>query len=74
MQRLRSLDIFRGATVAPMILVNDPGGRADLYPPLVVPAARRAVGGQGAAGGPRGACVSLREPGRPAADPCGLLG
>jgi predicted acyltransferase len=33
-QRLRSLDAFRGATVALMILVNNPGSWAHLYPPL----------------------------------------
>jgi predicted acyltransferase len=33
-QRLRSLDVFRGATVALMILVNNPGSWAHLYPPL----------------------------------------
>ncbi len=33
-QRFRSLDIFRGATVALMILVNNPGSWAYLYPPL----------------------------------------
>jgi len=33
-QRLRSLDVFRGATVALMILVNNPGSWAYLYPPL----------------------------------------
>ncbi len=32
--RLRSLDVFRGATVALMILVNNPGSWAYLYPPL----------------------------------------
>ena len=32
--RFRSLDIFRGATVALMILVNNPGSWAHLYPPL----------------------------------------
>ncbi len=32
--RLRSLDVFRGATVALMILVNNPGSWAHLYPPL----------------------------------------
>ena len=32
--RLRSLDIFRGASVALMILVNNPGSWAHLYPPL----------------------------------------
>ncbi len=33
-QRFYSLDIFRGATVALMILVNNPGNWADIYPPL----------------------------------------
>ena len=33
-QRFRSLDIFRGATVALMILVNNPGSWAHLFPPL----------------------------------------
>ncbi len=32
--RLRSLDVFRGATVALMILVNNPGHWRHLYPPL----------------------------------------
>lgn len=32
--RLRSLDVFRGATVALMIAVNNPGSWAHLYPPL----------------------------------------
>ena len=32
--RLRSLDIFRGAAVALMILVNNPGSWSHLYPPL----------------------------------------
>ena len=32
--RLRALDVFRGATVALMILVNNPGSWAALYPPL----------------------------------------
>ena len=32
--RLRSLDVFRGATVALMILVNNPGSWNALYPPL----------------------------------------
>jgi len=32
--RLRALDVFRGATVALMILVNNPGSWAHLYPPL----------------------------------------
>ena len=33
-QRFHSLDIFRGATVALMILVNNPGSWAHLYTPL----------------------------------------
>ncbi|HEU4569840.1 MAG TPA: heparan-alpha-glucosaminide N-acetyltransferase domain-containing protein [Gemmatimonadales bacterium] len=33
-QRLRSLDVFRGLTIAGMILVNDPGSWAHIYPPL----------------------------------------
>lgn len=32
--RLRSLDVFRGAAVALMILVNNPGSWDHLYPPL----------------------------------------
>ncbi len=32
--RLRALDVFRGATVALMILVNSPGSWSHLYPPL----------------------------------------
>src|SRR5581483_10290572 len=32
-QRLTSLDVFRGATMALMVLVNDPGGPVS-YPPL----------------------------------------
>ena len=32
--RLRSLDVFRGATVALMILVNNPGSWSAIYPPL----------------------------------------
>jgi len=32
--RLTSLDFFRGFTVASMILVNDPGDWAHIYPPL----------------------------------------
>src|SRR5687767_14664159 len=34
MNRLRSLDVFRGATVALMILVNNPGSWSYFYPPL----------------------------------------
>ena len=33
-ERLLSLDVFRGATVAAMILVNNPGSWAHIYPPL----------------------------------------
>lgn len=33
-ERFRSLDVFRGATVALMILVNNPGTWAHMYPPL----------------------------------------
>src|SRR5512141_62889 len=33
-QRVRSLDAFRGATIAGMILVNDPGSWADSYAQL----------------------------------------
>ncbi|MCX7177029.1 MAG: DUF5009 domain-containing protein [Proteobacteria bacterium] len=33
-QRYLSLDVFRGATVALMILVNNPGSWSHLYPPL----------------------------------------
>jgi predicted acyltransferase len=33
-QRLVSLDVFRGATIAGMILVNDPGSWSHIYPPL----------------------------------------
>lgn len=33
-QRFYSLDVFRGATVALMILVNNPGTWAHIYPPL----------------------------------------
>src|SRR5499427_7526940 len=32
--RLVSLDVFRGMTVAAMILVNDPGSWNAIYPPL----------------------------------------
>ncbi|WP_207535039.1 acyltransferase family protein [Desertivirga arenae] len=32
--RLLSLDVFRGATVAAMILVNNPGSWGHIYPPL----------------------------------------
>src|SRR5215813_4619737 len=33
-QRLVSLDVFRGMTVAAMLLVNDPGTWSAVYPPL----------------------------------------
>jgi predicted acyltransferase len=33
-QRFHSLDVFRGATVALMILVNNPGSWGHIYPPL----------------------------------------
>jgi predicted acyltransferase len=33
--RLLSLDAFRGATVAAMLLVNNPGSWSDVYPPLL---------------------------------------
>jgi len=33
-KRLISLDVFRGATIAAMILVNNPGTWAAIYPPL----------------------------------------
>lgn len=32
--RLTSLDVFRGATIASMMLVNNPGSWAHVYPPL----------------------------------------
>ena len=32
--RIRSLDVFRGLTVAGMILVNNPGTWGAMYPPL----------------------------------------
>ena len=34
-KRLRSLDAFRGMTIAGMILVNNPGSWAHVYPPLL---------------------------------------
>lgn len=34
-QRLLSLDVFRGLTIAFMILVNNPGSWATVYPPLL---------------------------------------
>ncbi len=33
-ERLLSLDVFRGITIAGMILVNNPGSWIDIYPPL----------------------------------------
>src|SRR3954453_23759442 len=33
-ERLLSLDVFRGMTVAGMLLVNDPGSWGAIYPPL----------------------------------------
>ncbi|HSN68785.1 MAG TPA: DUF5009 domain-containing protein [Thermoanaerobaculia bacterium] len=33
--RLVSLDVFRGATIAAMLLVNDPGSWSSVYPPLL---------------------------------------
>src|SRR3954463_12410194 len=33
-ERLLSLDVFRGLTVAGMLLVNDPGSWGAIYPPL----------------------------------------
>ncbi len=33
-ERLLALDVFRGATVAGMLLVNDPGSWSHIYPPL----------------------------------------
>jgi predicted acyltransferase len=33
-ERTVSLDVFRGATIAAMILVNDPGSWSHVYPPL----------------------------------------
>src|SRR4051794_5089742 len=33
-KRLLSLDVFRGLTIAAMILVNDPGDWKHVYPPL----------------------------------------
>lgn len=34
-ERLVSLDVFRGITIAGMILVNNPGSWANVYPPLL---------------------------------------
>ncbi len=36
-ERLISLDVFRGITIAGMILVNNPGGWGSLYAPLGTP-------------------------------------
>ena len=33
-ERLAALDIFRGATIAGMLLVNNPGTWSAIYPPL----------------------------------------
>src|SRR3954470_22682976 len=33
-ERLLSLDVFRGITIAGMLLVNDPGSWGSIYPPL----------------------------------------
>ncbi len=33
-ERLLALDVFRGATVAGMLLVNNPGSWSAIYPPL----------------------------------------
>jgi predicted acyltransferase len=33
-ERLESLDVFRGATIAAMLLVNNPGSWSHVYPPL----------------------------------------
>ena len=33
-ERLRALDVFRGMTVAGMLLVNNPGTWSDIFPPL----------------------------------------
>jgi len=35
MKRLRSLDVFRGVTVAAMVIVNNPGDWNAVFPPLV---------------------------------------
>jgi predicted acyltransferase len=34
-QRVLSLDVFRGLTVAAMVLVNNPGSWRHVYPPLL---------------------------------------
>lgn len=33
-ERLLALDVFRGMTIAAMLLVNNPGSWAAIYPPL----------------------------------------
>src|SRR5205814_1592431 len=33
-ERLLSLDVFRGLTIAGMLIVNNPGSWASIYPPL----------------------------------------
>ena len=33
-ERLTALDVFRGLTIASMLLVNDPGSWSAIYPPL----------------------------------------
>ena len=33
-ERLLSLDVFRGLTIAGMILVNNPGSWSTIYPPV----------------------------------------
>ncbi len=33
-ERLLALDVFRGMTVAGMLLVNNPGTSSSIYPPL----------------------------------------
>ena len=33
-ERLLALDVFRGLTIAGMLLVNDPGNWGHIYPPL----------------------------------------
>src|SRR6266545_3730038 len=33
-ERLLALDVFRGITIAAMLLVNDPGSWSAIYPPL----------------------------------------
>ena len=34
-RRIYSIDIFRGMTIALMIIVNNPGSWANVYPPLL---------------------------------------